>query len=113
MAGPEDTITLDGTAVGRERFDSSVAPGAHALRVTASGMKPYEVSLDLGDDATRTVQVTLEKERGAVWPWIAAGVVVAAGLGVGAYFIFKPSDHQAEQPPGNLQPGLVNMSRFR
>jgi hypothetical protein len=34
------------------------------------------------------------------WLWIAGGAVLATGLGVGAYFVFKPEDE--EPVPGSL-----------
>jgi hypothetical protein len=45
------------------------------------------------------------------WVWIAGGAVVAGGLSVGGYFLFKGGGDTYEGPTGNLSPGIVNASR--
>jgi hypothetical protein len=96
LSDSEATISVDGTVVGKERFDGTEAPGPHEVSVTGTGMKPYKAEIDLREGETRTLQITLEAERhGSLWPWIVGGAAVLAGGAVGGYFLFKPSDHAA------------------
>lgn len=109
-AGEGDTITFDGMIMGTTRWQAEVDAGTHALRVTAPRRKPYDVRLDLAEGGSRTVDVTLESEGRPLWQWIAGGVVLAGAATFAGWLIFKPDDKQAEQPPGNLAPGTVNLS---
>jgi len=96
VSDPESTVSVDGTVVGKQRFDGVEAPGPHEVSVTAAGMKPYQAEIDLRAGETRTLQITLEAEgHGALWPWLVGGAAVLAGGAVGGYFLFKPSDHPA------------------
>jgi hypothetical protein len=73
-------------------------------------MQPYQTEVLLQDDDTRNVEVTLIPEKGGglpAWAWIVGGVVVAGGLGTGAYFLFQPKS-QYNGPAGNFGPGIVN-----
>jgi PEGA domain len=110
VVGPGATVILDRKAVARGRFDGAVSPGIHEVQVTAPGKKPYETSTDLRDGETRTLEVTLEDERRGlgVWPWLAGGVVVAAGAVVGGYFLLKPHDEQAPVPMSSLPPVMYS-----
>jgi hypothetical protein len=111
VASPGNAISFDGRVVADGRWESNVPAGPHLIRVTASGMKPYESRIDFAKGTNRTLTVTLEKERSMPWLWIAGGAVVATGLVVGGYFLFRPEDQQAPQPQGSLSPGLINLSR--
>ncbi len=109
-AGPRDAIAIDGqeTAVGA--WSGTLRSGGHTLRVTAPSMLPYQSEVLVQDGQARDIRVTLNPEpsKGILpaWAWVAGGVVVAGGLGTGAYFIFKPSS-KYDGPTGNLGPGLV------
>jgi hypothetical protein len=111
VASPGDAIAFDGRVVGDGRWESNVPSGPHVIRVTATGMKPYESRVEFAKGTNRTLTVTLEKERSMPWLWIAGGTVVATGLVVGGYFLFRPEDQQSPQPQGSLSPGLINLSR--
>ncbi len=107
-AGPSDTITFDGQVVGIGSWVGTVPSGGHTLRVTASKMQPYQTEVLVQDNQTRDVPVTLvaEPTKGLpLWAWIAGGVAVA-GLGVGGYFVFRPSPTY-EGPVGTLGQGTV------
>jgi hypothetical protein len=112
-AGPQDAITLDGqpTAVGS--WSGVLHSGGHTLRVTAPSMLPYQNEVLVQDGQSRDIRVTLNPEpsKGILpaWAWVAGGVVVAGGLGTGAYFLFKPTS-KYDGPAGNLGPGLVQAS---
>jgi hypothetical protein len=94
-ADPRAIISVDRTAVAHGFFDEPLAPGSHSIEVTEPGKKRYTTVIALLDRETRDLQIRLEDERhGQVWPWIAAGVGVVAGLSVGAYFLFRPQETQ-------------------
>ena len=109
-AGPKDAIAIDGqeTAVGA--WSGALHSGGHTLRVTAPSMLPYQSEVLVQDGQSRDIRVTLNPEpsKGILpaWAWVAGGVVVAGGLGTGAYFLFKPSS-KYDGPAGTLGPGLV------
>jgi hypothetical protein len=62
------------------------------------------------DGQTRNIEVALNPQPSGqllpAWVWITGGVVVAGGLGVGGYFLFKPTS-KYDGPSGNLSPGIV------
>jgi hypothetical protein len=77
------------------------------------GKQAYENTIELNSGVTKQHTENLVSERGAGgalsgsdsggaswWPWALGGTALAAGLGVGAYFLFKPSDTQAPYTPG-------------
>ena len=109
-AGATDSISLDGSPVGSGSWAGSLKSGGHTLRVTADGMIPYQSEVLVQDGQSRDLSVTLNPEpsKGLLptWAWIAGGVVIAGGLGVGGYFLFKPSP-KYDGPAGNLGPGIV------
>jgi hypothetical protein len=80
--------------------------------VTESGKIPYKVEIDLKDGEMRSVNVTLNNEKhGALWGWIVGGAaVLAAGAGVGGYFLFK-TQPPAAAPPDQL--GSAQLSALR
>ena len=47
------------------------------------------------------------------WIWIAGGVVVAGGIGVLGYELFKPGDKPGVAPTGNLGNTIANVNSFR
>jgi hypothetical protein len=109
VAGDGDTLALDGAVVAGGRYDGSVAAGAHGVRVTADGRKPYEAEVAIAANATRTLNVSLAREpsRG-VWPWAVGGAALAVGAGVAGYFLLRPKDEEP-RPGGALAPGVVQM----
>jgi hypothetical protein len=103
IAGPGDTIAVDGKILGTERWEGNLAPGSHKLRVTAAGKTPYEADVELAPRGARSVQVSLHAEsKGALWPWIVGGTALVAGAVVGGYFLFKPKDEQGPYTSGGL-----------
>lgn len=87
-------IVIDGRAVGRGDFYGAVSSGTHVLRVTANGKVPYEADFVLLENGTRSFDITLQNEKKPIpaWVWIGGGVLVAGGLSVAGYFLFKPGD---------------------
>jgi hypothetical protein len=111
-AGPKDTIAIDGQPVGVGQWAGALHSGGHTLRVTAQSMLPYQSEVLVQDGQTRTISVTLNPEPSKglpAWVWVGGSVLVAGGLGTGAYFLFKPSP-QYNGPVGNLGTGVVQAS---
>ncbi len=109
-AGPQDTIAIDGLASAVGSWSGPLKSGGHTLRVTSPGMTPYQTEIVVQDGQARDIDVTLNPEPRSsllpTWAWITGGVVLAGGLGVGAYFLFKPSP-QYSGPQGNIGPGVI------
>lgn len=121
IASPGDTISIDGTVVGHGQWEGPLPSGIHSLQVTAPGKRPYQADVGVRNQQLSTVRVALEatptehafapQAGTSPWPWIAGGVLLA-GLGVGAYFLFRPDDETTVRPPvtGSLDPGAIPLS---
>ena len=117
-ASNDATIAIDDRVVGTGAWSGVLPSGGHTLKVTAPKFRVYQAEVLIQDKQSRDVAVTLEAEPSKglpAWAWITGGVVVAGGLAVGGYFIFK-QDPKYDGPSGNLNPGLVQANapfRFR
>jgi hypothetical protein len=103
QAKPGNAIAINGSVVGIGQWQGTLPSGRHRLRVTAAGARPYQTELVVVDNQTRSVNVTLEEARGGgipAWVWISGGVLVASGLGVAGYYLFKPDEE--ELPRGSI-----------
>jgi hypothetical protein len=108
VASPGETISVDGKPVGTGEWEGVLPSGIHSVTVSAAGKRTYQSDVAVQDDQTQSLRVTLESDAPAAadgkgsmtWLWIAGGAVLATGLGVGAYFAFKPEDK--EPIPGTL-----------
>ena len=108
VAGPGETINIDGKPVGSGEWEGVLPSGIHSVTVTAAGKRTYQSNVAIQDDQTQSVRVALESDTpaaskdkgGMTWLWIAGGAVLLRGLGVGAYFAFRPEDK--EPVPGTL-----------
>jgi hypothetical protein len=107
------TIGVDEKAAARGRFEAEVAAGPHDVQVAEAGKVTYKAQIDLRDGETRSLTVALEDEKhgGLIWPWVAGGVVVAAGALLGGYFLFKPQDQTVGVPPGKTAALKLSLSR--
>jgi hypothetical protein len=110
-------ISLDGVGLAIGRWDGPVAAGPHAMRVTEPGMRPFSLDFVVAEGEFRRLEVTLQRESQggispAVW-WIGGGLVAAAGLGVGAYFLFRPSPSPTPPTEGTISPGTITVNSFR
>lgn len=105
-------IHLDGAQVGTGRWQGAVAPGTHALRVSASDMVERSTTVAIRDGESRTIDIALEKDSGgssAVW-WIGAGVLATAGLAVGGYYLFRSPEQTVGAPtPGTISPYSITL----
>jgi hypothetical protein len=114
IASPGETISIDGKVVGTGQWEGVLPSGIHTVAVSAAGKRTYQSDVAVQDDQSQAVRVTLEsaappaqkdKGMGTTWIWIAGGTVLAAGLGVGAYFAFQPED----EPPVKGSLGTVEL----
>ncbi|WP_437639672.1 PEGA domain-containing protein [Sorangium sp. So ce854] len=109
-AGKDDLIALDGKVVGKGRWEGSVPSGTHALRVTAPGMTPHEVSILVRDDELRRIDVSLERapERGGAskWLWIGGGAALFAGALVAGALLFEPGTPAEQGSLGTVPLGF-------
>jgi hypothetical protein len=106
VAGPGEAISVDGKPVGSGEWEGVLPSGIHTVTVTGAGKRTYQSDVAIQDDQAQSLRVALEtdspaaggKDKGAMtWLWIAGGAVLATGLGVGAYFAFKPDDKDPVQ----------------
>jgi hypothetical protein len=94
-AHPAATVVIDKKELAHGSFDGALAPGTHLVQVTEPGKRAYETRVVLGDGEARSLQVTLEEERhAAIWPWIAGGVALLVGAGVGGYVLVQQENRQ-------------------
>jgi len=114
FASPGDTIVVDGTVVGSERWDGNVKPGRHTVKITALKKKTYEAAFDMQTRGNKTIQTSLQDDsnRGSIWPWVVGGAVLVAGASVGGYFIFKQDDKPGTYTQGGLAT-IMLPARFR
>ena len=123
-ASPGDAIRVDGKAVGTGTYQGTLPSGLHRVEVSAPGKRTYTSDVMVQDNQSSSMSVALEsviltpppaepeKDRGgsSTWIWISSGVLLAAGLGVGAYFLFKePEDELKDPVSGSLNPGVVSL----
>jgi hypothetical protein len=101
VASPGAVISVDGKLAGTGEWGGVLASGVHGVSVTLEGKRPYQADVAVKDNQDQVLRVVLDpaaepgppKSTGVpTWVWIAGGGVLAAGLGVGAYFVFKPED---------------------
>ncbi|HET9959745.1 MAG TPA: PEGA domain-containing protein [Polyangiaceae bacterium] len=124
LAGAGDEIRVDDRLLGVSHWEGPMPSGIHRVQVSARGKRPYTSDVGVTDNQTASLRVTLEssapvspiREGGGMkaWPWIAGGVA-AVGLGVGAYFLFRPRETQQTPPiDGTLDPGSIPLAlRFQ
>ena len=107
---PDATITLDDHVVGTGLFSGVVASGGHTLGVSAPRMVTYHSEVVVQDNQVREVGVSLEREPSKgipTWVLITGGVVIASGIGLGAYLIAKGSGDNGTVPPYNGPTGTL------
>ena len=107
VASAGETISIDGKQVGSGEWEGVLPTGLHSVTVTAAGKRPYQSDVAIQDNQTQSLRVALEADAPSsgtssdkgnlTWLWIAGGAVLATGLGVGAYFAFRPDDKDPVQ----------------
>jgi PEGA domain-containing protein len=105
-ARPGDAIAVDGRVVAGETWEGPLPSGAHSVRVTAPGSRPFETDVLVRDGTTRTLDVKLEPNRSGAgvptWVWLVGGTVLAAGATTAGYFLLKPADEAAIPTKGSI-----------
>jgi hypothetical protein len=121
VGGVGTTILIDGKMVGMGQWQGTLPSGLHMVEVSADKKLPYRSDSLVQDGELTTVQVSLQNEPAAApaaasksnytWLWVAGGAVLATGLGVGAYFAFRPENQGPPAPIegsiGGVQLGLL------
>ena len=120
VAAAGDSIRIDGRLVGLGEWEGKLSSGIHSVQVSADGKRPYQSDVGVSDNQLSSLRVTLENnshERAGspMWPWVVGGAAAAAGLGIGAYFLFRPKDQGPPDPvEGSLDPGFIPLGlRFQ
>jgi hypothetical protein len=112
IAGENDIIALDGTTIGKGRWEGTTSSGGHTLKVTAPGMAAYQSEALVRDGEVRRIEVTLNPQARTDTTrtvlWVVGGAALAAGAAVGGFFLFKPSESPTVM--GTIKPGSVNLS---
>ena len=106
------SISVDGKPVGSGQWEGRLASGSHVVQITAPGKRPYRSEVLVQDNQVNSFSVSLEKDdRGGIqtWMWVAGGAVLAAGLGVGGYFLLRPDDSTPSPLAGSMEPGWVQL----
>jgi len=109
-------ITVDGAVVGLGRWQGVLPVGSHRVRVSASGMVPYDAEVAIVANETRSLEISLQHQAGDVSPvwWIGGSILAAAGLGVGGYFLLRPSQTTAgAATPGTISPYTITIQVHR
>ncbi len=92
-------VEVDGKAFSVGTREAVVAPGAHRVRVWARDYKPWSTDVILAVGEHKAITAALEPDDKPNWWVIGTGSVLAlAGVGVGAYYLFKPESPAAPAP---------------
>jgi PEGA domain len=104
VAKPREVIQIDGRVVGEAQWSGTLSSAPHVVVVSGNGKRTQRLEVLVRDNERRSLYVELEAEpTGARWPWIVgAGAVVAAGLAVGGYFLFRPSSTPGPAARGSI-----------
>lgn len=114
-AGSGQWIWIDGSEVGKDRWEGLVSPGIHQIRVTGVGYKTQDVKADLTSGGHATVWVTPRpldpSEKGYLWPLVGVLTGMTAIAAVVAYYGLRPSETRAQVPEsgrlGEIQVSFV------
>lgn len=109
------SISIDGSAVGVGRWEGPVSAGNHAVRVTAPSMVAYSTEIAVRMGETRSLDISLQRQSSGISPvwWIGGGILAAAGLGVGGYLLFRPSQGTGPATPGTISPYTLTVQTSR
>ncbi len=119
--GMDATIRVDGKMVGMGQWQGTLPSGVHSVEASAKGKQTYVSDVLVQDNQTSNLRITLQNEAQKAanpdtgiptWVWIGGAVVLAAGAGIGGYFLFKPDD---QGPPAPIEGSLstVELPLFR
>jgi hypothetical protein len=112
IVGHDAVIRVDGKMVGMGQWQGTLPSGVHSVEATAKGKQPYVADSLVQDNQTATMRINLQNEPSRApaassgvpaWLLVGGAVVLAAGAGVGGYFLFKPDD---KGPPAPVEGSL-------
>lgn len=120
VAGVGDTIRVDGKVVGKGQWEGKLASGTHTLSVSGKGKRDHQTEIVIEDDQLRSERVTLEAVQKAgpperdrddssgTWMLVSGGAALAVGIGIAAYFLFRPEgETRTERASGTIPPNYV------
>jgi hypothetical protein len=119
VAGIDDVIRIDGRVVGKGQWEGKLASGTHSLSVSGKGKRAQQSDVVIEDGQLRTERIALEpivvagppekdKDSGAAWMFAGGGAALAIGLGIAAYFLFRPEgETRQERASGTIPPSYV------
>ncbi len=110
----DSVIAIDSKRVGTGTYSGVVGSGSHTLAVTREGYKQYDLAFTMAEGGTRTLDVTLEKNKRRVPVWaIVAGSVLVAGIATAVIVIAVTPDSQSSSvPDGTFPPNKVILTDF-
>jgi hypothetical protein len=120
IVGHDAVIRVDGKMVGIGQWQGTLPSGVHSVEASAKGKQPYVSDSLVQDDQTSTLRVALQDEAPKpaaaglgipTWLWVGGAAVLAAGAGVGSYFLFKPDDKAPPPTAGSI--GTVELPFLR
>jgi hypothetical protein len=103
-AGREDLVQIDGENAGIGSVSKTLPSGRHVVRVTGAGHDPRQVEVVVEDDKTKSIDLgPPPSQSGTTWLLVGGGVaVLAAGLTIGAIFLFRSSGEAPQPTQGTL-----------
>lgn len=119
VAAAGDVIRVDGKVVGKGQWEGKLASGTHTLSVSGKGKRDYHTDVVIEDDQLRTERVGLEllpvagppqkdRDSSGTWMFVTGGAALAVGLGIAAYFLFRPEgETREERASGTIPPNYV------
>lgn len=109
VAGPEDSIAIDGRVASASSFDGVVATGEHRVVISRADAETQAFEVALREGETRDMRVTLREKssRGVPgWVWAVGGAVILGGASTAIYFAARPTEFEGSTP-GTLSPRVV------
>lgn len=103
-------VTIDGLAAGRGRVEREVAPGEHALEISADGYEPLRRTVRVAAGAAVRVDATLVRRRLPGWVVpvaVAGGLLVAGGLTAAVVLATRGTEPPLPTSWGNFAEALT------
>ena len=108
MDDPRGRVFVDGELIGSGPLEQPVSAGSHRIRVERSGEPPFESTVYLAEQETRTLTLDSPKGGVPVWVYAAAGVAVTAAVVTVVLVVANPPSTSFQgSSPGTLPPRVV------
>ena len=110
----DSVISIDSKPLGKGTYSGVVGSGSHTLAVTREGYKQYDLTFTMTEGGSRSLDVTLEKNKRRVPVWaIVAGSVLVAGIATAVIVIAAtPDKNGSTVPEGTFPPKKVTLTDF-